>query len=413
MTGSADQRRNEVRAVTELGLTEISGAARGLHRTHRAVSDRVFGALRWGLGRSVIPVQAMHDAVTDGVYTIVAETTAIAGEVGGRVADLPMERPPSATVRGAALISTVNGLIGDELDTQCSPLADEAMTVRVDGRPVSLTAAGLADAFPAPTGRIAVLVHGLVETEHAWRARGEEPVSYPQALAEECGVTTVFLRYHTGRHISTNGQDLAELLDDLVRCWPVPVDEMILIGHSMGGLVLRSAAYHGGQAGHWWPRLVTVSVSLGTPHLGAPLESLAHHGAAALTAFPETSSFGRLLRRRSSGIRDLRAGALVDDDWSGRDPDDLARVEGADIPLLATAEHYFVSATVTSDPAHPVGRLVGDGLVLHHSAAGESKVRRIGFDPANGMHLGRSHHFTLLADPRIAAQLVDWVGRRG
>ena len=410
MTTTADDRRAEVRALSELGLTEISKASAGVHRTHRAVSDRVFSTLRRGLGGYVAPVQVMHDAIADGVYTIVTGSTAVAGTVGGRVADLPLDRAPSSTVFGANLISMVTGLIGDELEDAQSPLTTHALTIRVDGEPVPATADGLAAAFPQPTGRIAVALHGLVETEHAWRLRSDTALPYEHRLQQDCGVTTVFVRYNTGRHISANGQDLAELLDDLVRCWPVPVDDLTLLGHSMGGLVLRSAAHHGTGADQQWTRLVRTSISLGTPHLGAPLENLAHHAADRLVRFPETAAFGRLLRRRSSGIRDLRIGALVDADWSGRDPEALARAAAAEIPLLPGVDHYFVSATLTRNPRNPAARLLGDGLVLHHSAGGESSTRRIGFDPANGLHLGRAHHFTLLNDARVADALTAWVG---
>lgn len=409
MTIESTARRREVRALSELALTELAKASDGVHQTHRAVSDRIFSVLRHGLGRSAAPVQAMHDGITDSVYTVITGSTATAGRISGRVADLPLSGPVSSTTVGAGIIAAVNGLIGDELDSKQSPLAEENLTLRVAGRIVRPDAPGLAATFPRASRRIAVFVHGLMETEHAWRAGQRVSAPYEHRLWAN-GVTSVFLRYNTGRRISTNGQDLAELLDDLVRFWPNEVDEVILVGHSMGGLVLRSASHHGQEAGHVWPRKVGTTISLGTPHLGAPLENLAHHASAALTSVPETSAFGRLLRRRSGGIRDLRAGSLVDADWTGRDPDDLAAAIAAEIPLLPGAEHYFVSATVGRDPNRRISRLIGDGLVLHQSAGGRNTTRHIGFDPANGFHLGRSHHFSLLNDPQIGDRLTAWIG---
>ncbi|MFT3715074.1 MAG: alpha/beta hydrolase [Gordonia sp. (in: high G+C Gram-positive bacteria)] len=409
MSNSSDVRRREVRALSELGLTELGKATDGVHRTHRAVSDRIFGVVRRGIGPAVAPVKAAHDIIADGVYRTVSESTRAAGRVGGRFADLPMSSAPSSTTGGANLIAFVNGLIGDELDATRSPLTDDGMTIRVAGEPVDLSSDGLAEAFPQATGRVALYLHGLVETEHAWRFGQSASTPYEHVLSLR-GVTNVFLRYNTGRHISTNGADLAELIDDLVRFWPVPVDELILIGHSMGGLVARSAVHHGYEAWQQWVPQVRTIVTLGTPHLGAPLEGLAHRASAALAAVPETEAFGRLLRRRSGGIRDLRAGSLVDQDWTGRDPDDLAAALATEVPLLPGIDHYFVSATVTRNPGNPLSRVIGDGLVLHQSAAGESSTRTIGFDPANGLHLGRAHHFTLLNDPRVADRLAHWVG---
>lgn len=401
-------RRAEVRALSELGLTELGNATRGIHQTHRAISDRVFGAVRHGVGPAVAPIKTVHDAITDGVYLIVGQTMTTAGRVGGVAADLPLKQAPSTTRVGATIIAAINGVIGDELDARQSPLA-EPMSIRVDGAPVPLTAPALAHAFPAARRRLVVALHGLVETEYSWAAGESEP--YADRLAR-AGITTVFVRYNTGRRISTNGRDLAELLDDLVRRWPVPVESIGLLGHSMGGLVARSAAHYGREAGHGWVSRVDTNVSLGTPHLGAPLENLAHLGSARLMALPETKALGRLLRRRSGGIRDLRAGSIVDEDWTGRDPDDVARAIAAEVPLMPGAEHYFVSGSITRNPRNPLSRIIGDGLVLHHSASGHNSTRRIGFDPGNGLHVGKSNHLALLNDPRVAEKLMTWFAPR-
>ncbi len=409
MTNDTVMRRREVRALSELGLTELAKASAGVHQTHRAVSSRVFSLLRSGLGAGIAPVETLHNAITDGVYLLVGESATIGGKVSGAIADLPMSRPVSSTTSGAGLIAVVNGLIGDELDGQQSPLTEHNVSVRVGGRHIPVTACALGQAFPRATGRIAVFVHGLTETEHAWRLGQKKSTPYEHRLWAN-GVTSVFIRYNTGRRISTNGQDLAEVLDDLVRFWPVPVDDVALIGHSMGGLVLRSAAHHGHQADHCWIRRVRTSISLGTPHLGAPLENLAHRASAILVSRPETNAVGRLLRRRSGGIRDLRAGSLVDDDWHGRNPDELAAALAAEVPLLPGAEHYFVSATFTRDPHHPVSRVIGDGLVLHHSAGGRNSTRHLGFTPDNGFHLGRAHHLSLLNHRQIGDRLAQWIG---
>ncbi|ALG84599.1 lipase family alpha/beta hydrolase [Gordonia phthalatica] len=401
---AAEQRRDEVRELVGLALRETSRAAGGIHRTHRGISDRVFRTVGLFTGRAATPVKVVHDAITDGVYSTVQATTTTAATVGEAVADLPLAAPPSQTRFGSEVIAAVTGLIGDDLVKQRSLLAEQGMSLRVDGAPVA--PADVADAYPDATGSIAVFVHGLMETEHAFRL-GEAP-HYGDVVAAQ-GFTPVYLRYNTGRHISVNGRALSALLERLVERWPVPVDRIVLIGHSMGGLVLRSAADWARRNDHYWVGGVTATVSLGTPHLGAPLETLAHYGSAALARFPETAAFGSLLRRRSAGIRDLRGGSLVDEDWSGRDPDALGAAVAAEVPLLDGVDHYFVSATVTRSPRNPVGRVVGDGLVLYSSARGEQRARRIGFDPSNGLHLGRAHHFTLLHDPAVAEKLAAWL----
>jgi pimeloyl-ACP methyl ester carboxylesterase len=222
-------------------------------------------------------------------------------------------------------------------------------------------------------------------------------------------VTPVYVRYNTGRRISDNGRTLAELLEVVSDNWPVAVEEIALVGHSMGGLVSRSAAYQATEAGMDWPHDVRKVISLGSPHMGAPLEQAVHYASAALTALPETAPIGRFLRRRSGGIRDLRQGSLVDADWRDHDPDALRAAACQEVPLLEGATHCFVAATITRSPRHPLGRLLGDTLVLQPSASGRSRTRRIGFRDEDGMHLGSAHHFALLNHPLVYERLRAWL----
>ena len=169
--------------------------------------------------------------------------------------------------------------------------------------------------------------------------------------------------------------------------WPVEVEEVALVGHSMGGLVARSACHRAVLRDASWVKAVRRVVSLGSPHMGAPLEQSVHYLSAALSALPETRPFGAFFRRRSGGIRDLRQGSLVDADWRDCDPDALRARACEEVPLLEGATHYFVSATITRDPRHPVGRVIGDCLVLVPSASGRSRT-----PPAGLPRRGRAAH---------------------
>ncbi len=180
----------------------------------------------------------------------------------------------------------------------------------------------------------------------------------------------------------------------------------MLVGHSMGGLVARSACHVASERGDEWVRHVTHVVSLGSPHTGAPLESAVHYAAAALAAVPETQPFSRFLRRRSAGIRDLRRGSLVDEDWRDCDPDALRAAACREVPLLDGVAHHFVAATVTRSPDHPLGRLVGDWLVLRPSASGRG---RIAFRDEDGLHVGGAHHLALLNHPQVYERLTEWL----
>ncbi|GAB3128716.1 hypothetical protein GCM10027289_08680 [Tsukamurella serpentis] len=416
MSSVRDRRRAELRAITRLGLDELAGTAEGVHGVHRAISDRVFRYVRFGAGAGVTPVKMIHDGITDGVYATISTVTRTAGRAASAGADLPLRRPPSETASGALLIGALQGLIGDALEATGSPLAADPVTVRVDGAVVHLDDGAVPadrldphEVFGGSGGRIVVLLHGLSETEYAWGTGGKDAHDYGVRLAIDLGMTPVHLRYNTGRHISENGRDVARVLDRLIGRWPAPVTEIVVIGHSMGGLVARSAVHLAAMQAMAWPAAVSCTVSLGTPHLGAPLEQLAHYGRAALAILPETRPLGRMLGRRSSGIRDLRGGSLVDEDWRDRDADALGAAVAAEVPLLPTADHYFVTATLTRDARHPLGRILGDGLVLPASAAGRGRARRVGFTDDRGMHLGRANHFTLLRSDAVYQRVRQWI----
>lgn len=352
---------DELRALTRLAFQELGEATGGIRQVHRAIADRAFAP---GVAK------ALHDGISGAVYASVAGATTLAGHATAAVV---RDRPISTTPRGAVVLGVLNGLQGDVLDREGSELA-VPMTLSVEG---------------AETPRLAVFVHGLFETERAWRYGGGP--RYGDRLP---GWTPVYVRYNSGRRISENGRELADQLEQLVA--ERDVEEIALIGHSMGGLVARSACHAGGD----WTRLVTHVVSLGSPHRGAPLESAVHYAAAALGVMPESRPFSRFLRRRSGGIRDLRSGSLVDEDWKDRDPEALRAVACEEVPLLDGARHCFVSASVTRRHNHPVARVIGDWLVLERSASHRTQET---------LHVGGTHHLALLNHPavyeRLAAQL--------
>jgi hypothetical protein len=88
-------------------------------------------------------------------------------------------------------------------------------------------------AFPSPTHRLAVFLHGLGKTERCWNNKVEEPediIGLPDTLAAD-SFTPVLIRYNTGRSVLDNGTALALRMEELTANWPVAVDEIALIGH--------------------------------------------------------------------------------------------------------------------------------------------------------------------------------------
>jgi len=394
-------RPDDARAVADVagrGVGAIIGAVEGVQA---AVTRRAYGAL----GPVAVVPRVAQQAVTSGVYAAVRGSVVVASRVAGAVAQRrgDDDAPPLHDTRRAGWLSALNSAFGDGFADSRSPLAGR-LSIRVAGRAVTPASDALTAAFPVAHPRVAVFLHGLGHTERAWG----EP-SYGERLERDLGgVTAVHLRYNTGRHISSNGRDLATLLDDLVAHWPVPVSALVLVGHSMGGLVIRSACHYAGAADHAWPALVTDVVSIGTPHRGAPLERAVNIITAALGAIPEVAPIAKLVDRRSAGVKDLRYGYLLDDDWAGYDADEVGIDRGADVALHPSARQHFIAATLSTKTGTRLGAMVGDLLVVPASAHGQAYAeRRTSFPLDHAHHVSGTHHLALLRQGRVYDVIRD------
>ena len=398
----------DLRAAVTLAGRGVAITTTMIRDLHRAIARRAFTAT----GPNARPAHVIHDAISTSVYAAVSAGARLAGTATGiavaaRAATDPSYRPLAERPKTATAIGALNGAWGDWLDRTNNPLAIP-MTARYDERQTS------------PTGDVAVWLHGLCETDASWRLGafdhyGDPHSTHGQRLYAECGLTPVYVRYNTGLHISANGRRLDDVLTELVGNWPVPITRLTLIGHSMGGLVIRAAAAHGCEHDASWIPLAKRVVYLGSPHLGAPLEVGASRATRFLKKLPETKPLADALASRSVGIKDLRYGDILDADWSGLDDlDDLdaSRPKPVDCaPLLGTAEHYYIGATLGARPDTRVARIVGDAFVPFASASGTSNSRTLGLDVDRGRHLGGLHHFDLLNHPRVYAVLREWLTR--
>lgn len=409
-------RADEVRDASGLARLTLRGGTTRIHELHQGIAERAFRAV----GPAGRPVQVVHDAIADLSYSGVRLALGAGARIAGEAAALGASGTGADEgPAGRRALAILNGAHGDLVRQEAPALALD-MTVRVAGRPVPAEPGRLRDAFPEATGRLAVFLHGLTEDEVSWcfgaERRGEPGVTYGTRLQEDLGLTPVYLRYNTGLHISENGRSLDDLLAALVDAWPLPVQDVVLIGHSMGGLVARSALHqaHGGTAeARGWTHLVRDTVTLGSPHLGAPLERGVHRLAGRLARLPETRPLARLLSLRSVGIKDLRHGTLVEADWTARDLDALGPAEHTHVPLHDGARHFVVLATLSPDPSGRLADLLGDLLVPPCSASGDTGGDdRLAFPPDHVHRLGGLHHFDLLNHPQIYAQIRRWLEQR-
>lgn len=412
------RQQTRVHGAIDVVAAALGGGLATLKGVHTAIARKPFSALRLApaVGEVSEIVQVVHDGITGLVYAGIGTALAAAAGAARLAATISAteDTEPQAGSLGDLAVAALNGFAGERLERERNPLASR-MSLRHAGRTVPLERAALTAAFPAASPRVAVFVHGLAGNETMWRLHAERHyqnrhTTYGSRLESDLGYTAVYVRYNTGLHISENGRRLAQLLERLLAEWPVPVAELVLVGHSMGGLVIRSATHYGATLD--WVQRVRHLFFLGSPHLGAPLEKAANVTAWVLRLSDITRPFADVLNGRSAGVKDLRFGSLRDEDWQGVDLDALLANRAGEVPLLEGANHYFVAATVTRDPRHALGVAVGDLLVREPSASGRGRVRRMQFPLENGRHFGPMHHFGLLNHPDVYDQMRRWLTGR-
>lgn len=344
-------------------------------------------------------VESLHRAIvrlpgpTRGVSRLIYASIRAGASLAGRGVDTALALATrgiaegESTPRQEVLRSVVNGVYGDHLAATGNPLAIP-MRLRRNAQPLTLTRAALAAAIPDAGGRVLVLVHGLCTNDLQWRRNGHD---HGAVLARDLGYIPVYLHYNSGRPITENANEFATLLEELTTQWPVPLEELTIIGHSMGGLLARSAVEAARALQHAWPRRLRRLVFLGTPHHGALLEQLGSWVETALRVSRFSVPFARLGAARSAGITDLRHGSIV--------------------PLPAGIECYAIAATLGGHARPTRDQLIGDGLVPLDSALGRHRKaeRRLGFPPERQWIARHTSHLDLLSKVEVCDQLREWL----
>ena len=318
---------------------------------------------------------------------------------------------PSALGMG---ISALNGVLGESFHRSNSPLATQ-MGFYHQNRRLELCDNHLENLFPAPSSKIAIFVHGLSSHEQLWAYPRdiETPttrLSYGSLLLRDFDYTPLYLRFNSGLHISKNGRALSSLMDELLNAYPVEVEQIVLIGHSLGGLLTRSACHYGGDSATDWVSKVAKIFYLGSPHLGTPWEDWAKGILYNLSgsSHPAARKLGHIYESRGAAIRDLRHPHLIDEDWQS---DKITAATS--IPWLENAGHHFIGGTITKDVTHPLGRVVGDGLVHLSSAHGHSDFDRDKPEPGNiekhSAAISGINHLRLAHAPRVYNHIKRWM----
>lgn len=306
-----------------------------------------------------------------------------------------------------ATLAALNGVIGDYLHRTGNGLATEPVLLH-RGVPLPLERDAVRKNLPTAGRRLAVWLHGLCVDEHVWSPVDGAGAPCPELLERELGYGPLLYRYNSGRHVSENGELLARTLGALVEALP-GVEELLLVGYSMGGLVVRSACHVGVEEGHRWVRLVRQAIYVGVPHLGSPYERLGRAVAWTLRTVPHpvTRLIATVGDLRSAGIQDMGHGRFLRQHWEGADPTAPLHDPHHPLPLLPAIRHGLIAGRLGADERDVISTLFGDGMVPLASAslgrhramaAGSERVRIV---PGVG-HTGLPRH------PEVWAQLREW-----
>jgi triacylglycerol lipase len=351
----------------------------------------------------------------------------------------------------------LNGVIGDYLEASGNELAIPMTLFQSDGQPLVLSDDD--DALPIkfypPTGatttpttpiRLCILLHGLVNDEGSWAISQEQGGGdYGSFLKRDVeNVIPLYLRYNTGLHVSTNGQKLSRLLESLfhkftqvhprVAMTPAPtptlneeqeeqlqLPEIIFLCHSMGGLVGRSAIHYAVAHRMKWVRRLSTVIFLGTPHQGSYWEQVGNVVSYAIGAIPRPymKLAAKVANLRSHGIKDLRYGYILDDDWleQQQDPDVLwtNTKKKVSSKLMDWVAYHVVTGTVTRNPDHVMSQMFGDALVSQSSAKGHSDNadHHLSFAEAQSPESIRMfpgvNHNSLQVDLEVYNQVKAWI----
>ena len=388
------------RGMSRLAVEATVGVTSVVEEMHRTI-----GSGPAVLGRPLaLPVNVLTRLVYGTIRGIAHTVGAGLEIVLGQLESPPLTGTGTPAPQREAVIAALNGVVGDHLAAACNPLAIP-MAFRKDGERLALDMASLRARLPDAGNRLLVLVHGCAMNDLQWTRLGHD---HGAALSRDVGFTPVYLHYNSGLHVSENGRAFSALLERLVAAWPVPLEEVAILGHSMGGLVARSACHAAENAGHLWRRKLRKLVCLASPHHGSPLERLGNWADVLLGICDYSAPLGRMGRLRSAGVTDLRFGNVLDEHWQGRDRFAFGRDLRRSLALPEGVECYAMAATTAPGPADS---LPGDGLVPVESALGRHPKGELTlrFPEANCWIAFGMGHRDLLSRSEAYATIRAWL----
>ncbi len=387
MTKKARSYVDDLRGANKLAIEATKGVTGLVEEMHRTISA----------GPAILgkPLEAPARLVTGVVYGSIRAVTSVVGAgIDAALAQLaPLLGDATPGPERMAVLAALNGVLGDYLDETNNPLAIE-MRLRRE-TPAS-------DA----TRKLLVMLHGSCMSDQQWLRSGHD---HGTALARELGYDLVCLQYNSGKHVSTNGADFAVLFDEFVSALPVPPDEIVIVAHSMGGLVTRSACHVAETAKLAWRAKLRAIIFLGTPHHGSPLERGGNWVDVLLGVSRYSAPLAKLGKIRSAGVTDMRYGNVLDEHWQGRDRFEMGRDQRTPLPLPHGVACYAIAATTDSETSNKIS---GDGLVPIDSALGRhaKPALTLAFPEGHTWIGVGTAHLELLDRPEVYEKMRGWLG---
>ena len=305
------------------------------------------------------------------------------------------------------ILSVLNGVIGDYLEEKENPLKI-TMQFRYQSKTLAIDPKSIKAAYPKVNGKILLMIHGSCMNDLQWTRKDH---NHGKIIATELNKTPIYLKYNSGLHISSNGKNLNNLLEELVKNWPEPIEELVIIAHSMGGLVSRSALYYGEKNQKKWTKHVKKIVFLGTPHHGSYVERTGNYLDLILESIHYAKPFARLGKIRSAGVTDLRYGNLIDEDWKDDHRFEIKNDKRRNIQLSKQIEFYTIAAVIGNETTSLSTQILGDTLVDVKSALGQHKNpdKNLNFKKENIWISYDSNHLDLISNPKILNKIKVWL----
>lgn len=397
---------SDIRVIAQLAVQATSGITRITEGVHQSVLSTL------GIPGGKSPGQTRF--ITGMVYRNVDKITQLVGKsldaVLGGLQPLfeSSEETRAESHQRESLLAVLNGVMGDRLLASNHSYAIP-MTLRYRDRELDWNAL---PPMPDASANVVLMVHGLCMSDlrrHA-RQKGHD-FDHGETLASDLGYTPVYLHYNSGLHTSLNGRELSAQLEQLVRNWPTPIEELSVVAYSMGGLLIRSAFHYAKKEKLLWPEQLKNIVFLGTPHHGSSLERLGNWVDVILGSTSYSRPFTALSQLRSPGITDLRHGHIVDEDWHGHDRFQRKADGRQLVPLPEGVACYTIAASVAGRRSAVANRWVGDGLVSLRSALGhhDKARRKLLFSEESQRIIYRTGHLELLSSRKVTRQILNWL----